>query len=304
MEATPTLHDFVLNLLTDSTARAAFDLDPEGALNDAGLGDITAADVQEVIPLVVDYVPVDGITGLVGAGDLTAGGVTDLDMTGAVGSLQAITAQLPLSVVSPTADVNATAASAVTVGSGGLLGEPLLPVAGLDLGGFHDGGLLGGGIATLPAGLGVGANGGLSVDNDPDLGLDAGIVAPVGQLTGDVTGAVTGDGAVIDSTVGGTLDVAVNTVGDVTATVGLDPLLDDTGILPATSSVVGSVVGPEGIVGGAVDVDATVHGVGSTVASVGGTVEGVGGLVGGLGKPADAGAEHGGVVDGVTDLLF
>ncbi|EWC59722.1 PE_PGRS family protein [Actinokineospora spheciospongiae] len=53
-----TLHDFVLNLLTDDAARSAFAANPTAALGDAGLGDVTAQDVQDVIPLVVDYAPV------------------------------------------------------------------------------------------------------------------------------------------------------------------------------------------------------------------------------------------------------
>ncbi|PPK64045.1 IniB N-terminal domain-containing protein [Actinokineospora auranticolor] len=51
----PTLHDFVLTLLTDEAARSAFTADPAAALTGAGLGDITAQDVQDVVPLVLDY---------------------------------------------------------------------------------------------------------------------------------------------------------------------------------------------------------------------------------------------------------
>ncbi|PRX44663.1 hypothetical protein B0I33_111176 [Prauserella shujinwangii] len=50
-----TLHDFVLNLLNDATARSAFAEDPAQALAGAGLSDITAQDVQEVVPLVMEY---------------------------------------------------------------------------------------------------------------------------------------------------------------------------------------------------------------------------------------------------------
>src|ERR1700743_652609 len=56
-QADQTLHDFVLNLLSDSQALAAFEQDPATMLDHAGLSDISAADVQEVIPLVIDYVP-------------------------------------------------------------------------------------------------------------------------------------------------------------------------------------------------------------------------------------------------------
>jgi hypothetical protein len=56
-QADQTLHDFVLNLLSDTQSLAAFEQDPAAVLDHAGLSDISAADVQEVIPLVVDIVP-------------------------------------------------------------------------------------------------------------------------------------------------------------------------------------------------------------------------------------------------------
>jgi hypothetical protein len=52
-----TLHDFVLSLLTDDAARSVFGADPSAALAGAGLSDVTPQDVQEVIPLVMDYAP-------------------------------------------------------------------------------------------------------------------------------------------------------------------------------------------------------------------------------------------------------
>jgi hypothetical protein len=52
-----TLHDFVLNLLTDDAARSAFAADPTAALESAGLSDVTPQDIQEVAPLVADYAP-------------------------------------------------------------------------------------------------------------------------------------------------------------------------------------------------------------------------------------------------------
>ncbi len=51
------LQDFVLNLLNDESAQAAYAADPTGALSAAGLGDLTPQDVQEVIPLVTDALP-------------------------------------------------------------------------------------------------------------------------------------------------------------------------------------------------------------------------------------------------------
>jgi hypothetical protein len=65
--AEQTLHDFVLDLLSNDTARSAFGADPSAALADAGLHDVTPQDVQEVIPLVMDYAPA-GLGGLPLAG--------------------------------------------------------------------------------------------------------------------------------------------------------------------------------------------------------------------------------------------
>lgn len=58
MDSNPTLHDFVLHLITNQDARLAFQLDPQGTLQSAGLGDLTPADVRDVVPLVVDLTPV------------------------------------------------------------------------------------------------------------------------------------------------------------------------------------------------------------------------------------------------------
>ncbi|MFD4639014.1 IniB N-terminal domain-containing protein [Lentzea sp. NPDC058436] len=52
-----TLHDFTLNLLSDPEARSAFQLDPQGSLDAAGLGDVHPADIQELLPLVLDFAP-------------------------------------------------------------------------------------------------------------------------------------------------------------------------------------------------------------------------------------------------------
>lgn len=56
-----TLHDFTLGLLTDLDAREAFQQDPLGCLEAAGLSDITAADVQDILPLVLDAASVPNV---------------------------------------------------------------------------------------------------------------------------------------------------------------------------------------------------------------------------------------------------
>ncbi len=52
-----TLQDFVMDLINDEAAKAAYLADPLAALSNAGLADLTPADVQEVLPLVADSLP-------------------------------------------------------------------------------------------------------------------------------------------------------------------------------------------------------------------------------------------------------
>jgi hypothetical protein len=88
-----TLHDFVSSLINDEAAKAAYLADPLGALGAAGLGDLTPADVQEVLPLVADSLPTDlpalPVAGLPAVGDLT--GALPLD------GLSGLTGALPVS---------------------------------------------------------------------------------------------------------------------------------------------------------------------------------------------------------------
>src|ERR1044071_8187794 len=76
MSTQQTLHDFTLNLLGDLDAREAFQLDPEGTLEAAGLGDISPVDVHEILPLVLDsasVVKIDAVDQVLAqAGDLNA----------------------------------------------------------------------------------------------------------------------------------------------------------------------------------------------------------------------------------------
>src|SRR5262245_53588423 len=115
MGSPQTLHDFVLNLLTNPDARSAFEIDPEGTLRDAGLADISVADVQDVVPLVVDYAPVQGLTSLVPAGDDLGLGQFQLDPNGVIGQLQSVATQLPAGTHSTGSDVNAATLGAISV---------------------------------------------------------------------------------------------------------------------------------------------------------------------------------------------
>lgn len=295
MDSTQTLHDFVLNLLTNSEARSAFELDPEGTLNAAGLGDITAADVQDVVPLVVDYAPVQGITGLVPTGDLGLGAL-DAAPTSAIDQLQTVTNQLVVGAQSTTVDVNAAAVGAIAVDSTGFSLATTSVVPGI-------------GIAGSTSGVAIDLSG---VHDVADT-LDSDVVGPV---TTDATGTVDGtlgtaDGLVGDTSVDGVLgttDYTVNTltsqvsgttdlVGSVTSGLGVPPVelpeLDELG----GGSLVGGVTGTvdstlDGVgAGGLLSGDASLHG----TAGVHGTAE--------INGSADAGATSGGLL-GVTDILF
>lgn len=117
-----TLHDFVLNLLSDPSLKDAFAADAQGTLEQAGLADITAVDVQEVIPLVLDLLPatpaglpaIDGVDLTLPAGDVLADGPL-----GAISQLQAVASQLTSSGVNLT-DLQTSSAGMLAVGEDGL----------------------------------------------------------------------------------------------------------------------------------------------------------------------------------------
>lgn len=123
MDSVQTLHDFTLTLLQDPSALAAFGQDPQAALAAAGLGDISAADVNEVAPLVLDYVPVDHLASLghlPQAGDLTT--ALGDGPQGAIEQLQALTASL--------GGAAASAGAPQLPGLGELPGAGALPAVG------------------------------------------------------------------------------------------------------------------------------------------------------------------------------
>jgi hypothetical protein len=299
MESTQTLHDFVLNLLTNPEARSAFELDPEGTLNAAGLGDITAADVQDVVPLVVDYAPVQGITGLVPTGDLGLGqiGAIDGNATNVIGQLQTVTQQLSVGVPTPSADanVNVAAVGAITVDTSGIS----LATTGL---------IPGIGVAASTSGATVDLSGAHDVAGT----LDSDVVGPVGA---DATGAVdatlgtaTGlvPGAPVDSvlyttddtlgTVDSHLDGVTGLVGSVASPLGVPPVdlpeLDDT-------------LGSDSLLSGATGtVDSTLDGVGAGGLLGGGADAHGSAGVAGLHGSANADTHTDGGLLGVTDILF
>jgi hypothetical protein len=281
--SSPTLHDFVLNLLTDPAARTAFEIDPQGVLVDAGLGDITEADVQEVIPLVMDYAPVADLPGLAGLPvvDDAAGGI-DGDVTGAVRQLQDLT-QFAVVGHGSGSDYTVTAATAAGVSA-----------------------TVGGGLPFAPAGLPVlGAGGGLG------NGLDLSLLADPGDTLDSVDPAAGALDPVLHAA-----DPVLHTADPVLGTA--DPLLHATDpvlgvadpvlgaadpVLHTADPVLGTVTGLAPVsgtvdslgLGGLTGIGTDPHAVTQTATdTVQHTVSGVTGST-----PAghDAGADHGGLLD-------
>ncbi|WP_203792451.1 IniB N-terminal domain-containing protein, partial [Actinoplanes couchii] len=176
----PTLQDFVLNLIYDPAARSAFESDPEATLRGAGLDDVTAADVQQVIPLVVDSTPVAGLTGAEGLDSLTTG-VNSLDVAGAVAQLQAITSQVAPDTV--TDGLSTANAGLLGLNADSLGKESVLP----------DSQLLGTGESLV---------GGLSADHDPAFDSSAGSADDAATTAG-----ISGYGADGHGAHGGLIDI-------------------------------------------------------------------------------------------------
>ncbi|MEU4446251.1 IniB N-terminal domain-containing protein [Actinosynnema sp. NPDC050801] len=304
-----TLHDFVLDLLSDPTALADFQADAEGTLAAAGLSDISALDVQEVIPLVLDYVPTGSLPALDGSlvEDLPLD-LVDAGQAGAIFRLKAVTDQLAVSGATGAGDVKAAVAGTLSADADGL--SVFGGVSSWDL-------LDGAASATLSVEGDFSAVGDVTDTLDGTLATATG---PVEGLTGTATGTldgavataggVTGSVADVDSltsTAFGTVDTLTGVLGDVTG--GL------TGNLPAVDGLggvgdlggLGDALGVAGSAHGSADFDthgaAPLSGVTDTVAGVadtagvGGVVSNVTGAVDGLDLP---------VVDslGVDDLLF
>jgi hypothetical protein len=310
MDSTQTLHDFVLNLLSDPTALTAFQLDPEGVLNAAGLSDINALDVQEAIPLVADYAPVQSVTGLVNTG--TVGTVTDLaggalrtDQLGAIHQLTAITQQLPLTGQLTNSELNLATAGAI-------VGDPAGLATGLTGTALNTVGSLSGitGSLGLTSALSQTTDVTHTLDTEvvhTTIGVSGAVSSSVGitsdhlaDTTNDTTGGLAQTTGGLAHTVGGTLSGVVGSTthgltgdlthtlgstthgltGDVTHTLDSTHLLDVGGLTGSTPLSAGTPV-----VGSVGD---TLHGVTNHL--------GTGALLGNAGQIADTG--H---VDHVTD---
>ncbi|MEU6207241.1 IniB N-terminal domain-containing protein [Micromonospora musae] len=300
-----TLHDFVLNLLTDADARSAFDLDPEGALRAAGLTDITAADVQDVVPLVVDYAPVQGLAPVAPVlGELGAEPLVT-DATDVVGQLQQVAQQISVTNGYHGVDVKAGVLGAIAV-------DPTSVAAGVTV-------LPGIGLGVGPGGLGTDLTGVHDVAHTLDADVVGAVDSVADPVVGDVTGTLGSPTTVLDATdhgllgtpehllggsnglLGGTLSGTTGQVDGLVDSLGVDDTLGGLG-LHSGGGVVPPVDVP-GTVGGVThQVDGLLSGVTGTVGSVtGGVTDGV---TGDAGVHGDAPASHGGGLLGITDGLL
>ncbi|MET9001866.1 IniB N-terminal domain-containing protein [Amycolatopsis sp. NPDC004169] len=275
MESVQTLHDFALNLLNDPTALAAFGTDPQGALAAAGLGDVSAADVHEVLPLVLDYVPVDSLPavgGLPVVGDLSPVGTDAPGIQGAIDQLTALTAGLGLPATSDLPGVGDLTGELPGVGG---LGLPAVGDVTHTVTTVTDVTNTAAGVTAL-AGNATGAFG---VAGDLGSSLDA--VQVAGNLAYSVTdvnhsaavGAVGEVSHLGESVLGNVSNNATAPVYEATSHVG-----DVSGDLTHTvNSVVGNVGDFSGILKGAGDLDVkhvtgevagAVHGLGDVTTTV------------------------------------
>lgn len=278
MNPAQTLYDFTSNLLNDPQARSAFENNPEQALNAAGLGDVSALDVQEVMPLVLDYAPAQGFGGI-DSGE---------QALGPIGQLQSFTQNFALSGEETETNV-ANAAAGVTAVAEDLTGDFSAAgdlTQGLDssvVGEIVNNGELGGDVTgaltgvTENVGNGNLGNGDLGELGDTDFGgtgiegVDD-ITGNLGSTVGDLTGAETGDLNLTGVLEAGSNSLE-NSLGDVT-----DNLSENVTDNPVTA-VVGDITGNSGDVTGNLS---QVHDVVSNVGQVG-DVAGVGDVVNSLG---------------------
>ena len=73
-ELSSSLLNYILSLLSDDEAAAEYFADPEAALAAAGLAEVCAEDVEDVLPLVLDYAPVAVASGSSSGGSSDGGG--------------------------------------------------------------------------------------------------------------------------------------------------------------------------------------------------------------------------------------
>jgi hypothetical protein len=282
-----TLHDFVLNLLSDPSLKDAFAADAQGTLEQAGLADITAVDVQEVIPLVLDLLPatpaglpaIEGVDLNLPADDLLADGPL-----GAISQLQAVASQLTSSGLS-LSDLNSSSAGVLAADSDGLN----LLVANQTLGDMTS------------AGLGLGGD--FSVVGDVTSVLDQ----TASPLTGTVLDVADTATATVDAPLDGVTSAvpgADGVLGNLTGVTGLGH--DALGILGGGDLNIGvlNTSGLDSLSGGDAHVytSDTVTGVEHAATGLIGTATGAVGSAAGVGNVLGGDHGVGNVLGTVTDV--
>jgi hypothetical protein len=188
----PTLHGFVIKMLSDASCRAAFDHDPVAALSGAGLPDVAPQDVLDAIPLVLDLASASGA-------DLAPAGAASGGLAQAFGTGGFDFDASPQGSGFPTAF---STAFDTPMGSG-----ELSYAGGLDgvAGGGSVNSVLGSGGFDLTGGLdGLGGTGALQLPGLDAMGLDSDAIGRGGDaVTGTVasylsTGADAFAGALTD----------------------------------------------------------------------------------------------------------
>ncbi len=283
-----TLHDFVLNLLSDPALKDAFAHDAQGTLEQAGLADITAVDVQEVIPLVIDLLPA------------TPAGLPAIDSVAFTGLPQEVLAEGPLGAISQLQAV----ASQLT-SSGVSLGDITSSSAGLLAADGNGMSVLAGTNTANILGTGqVNLTGDFSAVSDVTSVLD--------QTASPVTGTVLDVADTATGTVDGTLGTVTHSVpgvdgvlGNLTGVTGLGH--DALGVLGGGDASLGhlaNVGGLDGLSHGNVDVRVpeAVSGVEHTASGVVDTATGLTGSATGLVDHAGVGNVLGNVTHVTHDL--
>ncbi|WP_290057654.1 IniB N-terminal domain-containing protein [Amycolatopsis solani] len=280
MNPAQSLYEFTLNLLNDSSARGAFGEDPQQALNDAGLGDVSGADLHDILPLVLDFAPV-GTLG--GANGLNLDSITT-GQAGAIEQLKALTQNFALgdtssennvlgavsgmtaltqNITDPFSAAGDLTGSIDHLGGGqadpvttvtGAVGDVTGHVAGGDVTGALDGGDLTAGLQNV-SGLTSAVDGAQGVgstigDLTGTLGANTGIEHTVGDITAHGVGDVV-------SHVG---DISHNgTLGDVTSHVG--DIASHSGNVSDVHDLVGNI--GEGALSGTIGADLSHLSIGS-----------------------------------------
>lgn len=243
MNPAQSLYEFTLNLLNDPSARGSFGQDPQQTLNDAGLGDISGADLHDILPLVLDFAPVGNLGGENG---LDLGSITG--QAGAIEQLKALTQNLALgdttsennvlgavsgmtaltqNITDPFSAAGDLAGSIDHVGGGqldpvttvtGAVGDVTGHVVGGDVTGALDGGNLTSGLQNI-SGLTSAVDGAQGVgstigDLTGSLGANTGLEHTVGDVVNQATAHLG------DVSHNGTLGDVTTHLGDVTSHVG------------------------------------------------------------------------------------